>query len=214
MNAESVEANMDVVARLVRAAGSLGIVGGLALAAAYLTHPPSAPPATVASASWIWIHVGFMISLLCGIFLLFALLQKYFERGGGIRGFVGGAMAIVSLVFVFGLDYSEVFIFPTLAVEFPEVVERYGDGTSMPSVAFAFPATGVLFLVGFVLLGWELMRVKAIRSWVGYLTIVGTIIFALGLSGLFPMIVVRIGSVVFGAALIALGLELRRQTQS
>ena len=92
-----------------------------------------------------------MVSLLAGIFLLLALLEQYFRSGGGAVGFLGFAMALISLVFVFGLDYSEVFIFPTLAVEFPEVVERYGDGTMMPSVAFAFPATDVLFLIGFVL---------------------------------------------------------------
>ena len=59
---------------------------------------------------------------------------------GGVAGFAAFAMALLSLVFVFGLDYSEVFIFPNLATEFPAVVARYGDGTMMPSVAFAIPA--------------------------------------------------------------------------
>ncbi|MDX2313760.1 MAG: hypothetical protein QNL90_06800 [Gammaproteobacteria bacterium] len=99
-------------------------------------------------------------------------------------------MATVSLVLVFGLDYSEVFIFPTLAVEFPSVVERYGDGTMMPSVAFAFPLTGVLFLAGFVLFGWQLYRVGAVNKGAAMLTIVGTIVFGIGLSGILPMIVV------------------------
>jgi len=40
------------------------------------------------------------------------------------------------------------------------------------------------------------------------LTIVGTIVFGMGLSGLLPMIVVRIGSVLFGAGLIWLGISL------
>ncbi len=197
--------------RLTQKAGVLGYVGGPALAAAYLTHPPSAPPETVASAMWIWIHVGFMISLICGIFLLMALLALYLRKGGGVSGVVGAALAIISLVFVFGLDYSEVFIFPVLAVEFSEVVVKYGDGTSMPSVAFAFPATGIVFLAGFVVLAWALKTVKAVKGWVAYLTIAGTFIFALGLSGLLPMIVVRTGSVVFGMALIALGRELQNQ---
>lgn len=39
--------------------------------------------------------------------------------------------------------------FPTLAVEFPAVIARYGDGTMMPSVTFASPLTGVLFVGGF-----------------------------------------------------------------
>lgn len=195
---------------LLRWAGVAGVVGGAALAAAYLTHPSSAPPATVSSSAWIWIHVGFMISLIAGIFLLIALLAVFFERGGGLAGFVGFVLALVSLVFVFGLDYSEVFIFPTLAVEFPQVVERYGDGTSMPSVAFAFPATGVIFLIGFVLFAYQLQRVSAVDRSAAFVTVIGTIIFACGLSGLFPMAVVRIGSVVFGAGLVLLGVSLWR----
>lgn len=199
---------VPLIDRLIRFAGLLGIVGGIALAAAYVTHPPNAPPDIVASTVWIWVHVGFMISLLCGVFLLIALIVRYFRFGGGMAGFAGFAMAIVSLIFVFGLDYAEVFIFPTLAVEFPEVVTRYGDGTMMPSVAFAFPLTGVLFLTGFVLFAWELYRTRTVPPTASLLTLFGTVVFGAGLSGVFPMIVVRIGAVLFGAGLAALGMSL------
>jgi len=192
-------------------AGICGIIGGIALSAAYLTHPSSAPPETVASTLWIWVHVGFMASLVGGIFLLMALFGRYSANRGNLVGFIGFALAVVSLVFVFGLDYAEIFIFPTMAVEFPLVVETYGDGTMMPSIAFAFPATGIAFVIGFILFSWELMRTKTISKTAGWLTIFGTVIFGFGLSGLAPMIVVRIGSVVFGAGLIALGLSLIRK---
>ena len=214
MNSASPQQSVATIERLVRWGGPAGIIGGVALAAAYLAHPPEAPPATVASTMWIWIHVGFMVSLLAGIFLLIALLQRYFRAGGGMSGFIGFAMALVSLVFVFGLDYSEVFIFPTMAVEFPEVIEKYGDGTSMPSVAFAFPVTGLLFLAGFVLFSWQLYRTNAVIKGAALLTIVGTIVFAIGLSGLFPMIVVRVGAVVYGAGLAWLGISLWTQSDS
>ena len=194
---------------LLRWAGIIGVIGGVALAAAYLTHPPDAPPETVASALWICIHVSFMVSLIGGIFLLFALLIQYFRSGGGIAGFIGFAMAVISLVFVFGLDYAEVFIFPTLAVEFPGVVKKYGAGTMMPSVAFAFPLTGLLFLAGFILFAWQLYRTNAVAKGASLLTIIGTIVFGVGLSGFVPMIVVRIGSVLFGGGLVSLGMSLR-----
>lgn len=200
----------SLTSTLVRRAGYLGLAGGPFLAAAYLTHPSTAPPATVASGLWIWIHVGFMLSLLCGVFLLFALTARYLADGGRMLGFAFSSISVISLIFVFGLDYSEVFIFPTLAVEFPAVVTKYGDGTSMPSVAFAFPLTGLLFLIGFVGIGWEWMRTKSITPFTGYLTVAGTIVFGAGLSGVFPMIVVRVGSVIFGAALMALGRDLLR----
>ncbi|NNG06025.1 MAG: hypothetical protein HKM95_18235 [Inquilinus sp.] len=211
MSGTSPRPSAPPVAALVRLAGLGGIGGGLALMAAYLAHPPEASPEIVAGAAWIWIHAGFMASLLAGIFLLVALLQRYFAAGGGVAGFVGFAMALVSLVFVFGLDYAEVFIFPTLAVEFPAVVHAYGDGTSMPSIAFAFPAAGALFLAGFVLFGWELYRTGAVSRGAAALTILGTIVFGIGLSGQVPMIVVRAGAVVYGGGLIWLGLDLWRQ---
>ena len=43
-------------------------------------------------------------------------------KGGTVEGVVGCVFSITSLIFIFGLDYSEVFIFPTLAVTFPDVV--------------------------------------------------------------------------------------------
>ncbi len=196
--------------RLTRWAAVAGIVGGLALAAAYLAHPPSAPPETVASQAWLWIHAGFLVSLISGVFLLVALFGVYLRAGGGMSGFAGFALAMISLVLVAGLDYSEIFIFPTLAVEYPEVVERYGDGTSMPSVAFAFPVTGVMFLVGFVLFAWQLLAVSAVGRSAAVVTIVGTVVFAIGLSGLLPIVVVRTGAVIFGAGLCLLGGSLWR----
>jgi hypothetical protein len=198
---------------LIRWAGGAGILGGIALAAAYLAHPPAAPPNVVASTAWIWIHVGFLVSLICGIFLLIALLALYLRKDGRMSGFVGFALALVSLVLVAGLDYSEIFIFPTLAVEYPEVVVRYGDGTSMPSVAFAFPITGALFLIGFVLFGWQLHSTRTVDRTAALTMIVGTFVFAVGLSGLLPMIVVRVGAVIFGAGLVLLGASLWRTSR-
>ncbi len=207
---QSMEASNAVIDSLTKWAGVCGLLGGPALAAAYLAHPPSAPPEVVASAFWIWVHAGFMASLLGGVFLLIGLLGRYFQNGGGYFGFAGFAFAIVSLIFVFGLDYAEVFIFPTLAVTFPEVVVRYGDGTSMPSVAFAFPAAGVMFLIGFVFFSWALLKTNVISRGAAYLTIVGTVVFTLGLSGFFPMIVVKTGATLFGGALVWLGVTLWR----
>ena len=191
-------------------AGVLGFIGGVALAVAYIAHPASAPPATVSSAAWLWIHVGFMVSLLAGLFLLVILVAEFVRAGGAWLGIASFVIALTSLVFVFGLDYSEVFIFPTLAVEYPEVVVKYGDGTSMPSVAFAFPVTGMLFVIGFISFAWQLAKVGVVSQGACWLTIVGTVVFGAGLSGFFPMFVVQLGSVVFGGGLIWLGFNLAR----
>lgn len=196
-------------AKLIRWGGIANAVGGICVAIAYLMHPPKAPPDVVASGLWIVVHVLFMISLLGGIFGAIALMVRYLAKGGRMLGFVGASLIIVALTMVFGLDYAEVFIFPTLAIEFPDVIWKYGAGDLMPSVAFAFPATGMLFMLGYVLLGWELRRLDVIAGNACLLTMAGVIVFGIGLSGMVPMLVVRTGSVLFGAGLIWMGLSLR-----
>lgn len=122
-----------IVEKLIKWGGFALIISGICVAVAYLIHPPAAPPETVASGMWIFIHVTFMVSLLGGVFGMIALMIPYIRGGGGMSGVTGFAMGLISLVFIFGLDYAEVFIFPTMAVEFPPVIEKYGAGESMAS---------------------------------------------------------------------------------
>lgn len=200
----------DQALRKADQAAGLGLlIGGPVLAFTYLFHPDTAPPETVASVSWIVVHVGFMLSLLAGVFGLMALLAGYFRRGGGVSGLVGFVMGVVSLVFVFGLDYAEVFIFPILAMEFPEVIIKYGDGTMMPSIAFVFPLTGILFVAGLLLLSLELWKIKAAPAAACIVTMIGVVVFGVGLSGLTPMFVVRLGASLFGLGLVLLGWAIR-----
>lgn len=189
-----------------------GIVGAICLASAYLTHPTTPAPEIVASRSWAIIHTGFLLSLISGIFLLFALFARLARNGAtSVLGVLGFVMASISLMFVIGLDYAEIFIFPELAVTFPIVVATYGDGTMMPSVAFAFGATGAIFMLGFILFGLALAKARVIsRPWAAVL-IVGTIAFGLGLSGLFPMVVVRVGACLFSLGLVGMALALTSQ---
>ncbi len=203
-----------LTSKLIRLGGVGNIIGGFFVAFAYLLHPPSAPPETVSSNLWIIVHVSFMISLLGGVFALFAFLGSYLQKGGGASGAVGCILAVTSLIFIFGLDYSEVFIFPTLAVTFPEVVVKYGDGTMMPSVAFAFPLSGLLFLVGYLLFSFQLQKFGSISKYSAYTLMAGTVVFGVGLSGVFSMIVVKVGAVLFGLGLVATGYSLFKNQHS
>ena len=196
-----------LINKLIGTGGLANVAGGIFVATAYIVHPPGASPAIVSSALWFAVHVGFMVSLLGGVFALFAFLAAYLRNGGGIVGVVACFMAVLSLIFIFGLDYAEVFIFPTLAVEFPEVVWKYGDGIMMPSVAFAFPLSGVFFLVGYLLFSYELKKSKRISNTSAFMLMLGTLVFGIGLSGFVPMLVVRICSVLFGLGLIWTGLS-------
>ena len=200
--------------QLLRVAGFSGIIGGVAVALAYGLHPPESTPETVASAGWVWIHALFLVSLICGVFLLQGLLARYLDVGGKPIGALWYALAVISLLLILGLDYAEVFIFPVLAVEFPEVVARYGDGVAMPSLAFVFPASGALFLVGWSLFALQLKRVRAVdpRAAIGLL--VSVIAFSAGLSGFLPFVAVKIGAALFGVGLAWTGWSLVGQARS
>jgi len=184
------------------------VVGGVCLAASYLLHPDSAPTETVASGFWQVIHTGFLISLLGGIFGLGGLLAHGLDRGAGKASVFGYAMGVVSLVLIAGLDYAEIFIFPTLAVEFPAVVEKYGAGESMPSVAFAFPLAGLLFFLGFLTFLSQLHATESVGRSSSIISMVGVVVFTVGLSGFVPMIVVKVGASLFGLGLVLLGASL------
>lgn len=201
-----------LIRRLIGAGGLANVVGGVCVAAAYLLHPPEARPEVVASGLWAVVHVTFMVSLVGGVFALFAFLCAYLRNGGTMPGVIGGCMAILSLILIFGLDYAEVFIFPVLASEFPQVVSKYGDGTTMPSIAFAFPASGALFLLGYLLFSNELRRLKCISAHSAIALMTGTVVFGAGLSGFMPMIVVQVGAVLFGLGLAWTGLSLYRNS--
>ena len=194
-----------ILRKLMRWGGYALVISGLCVALAYLFHPPEAPPSMVASTMWILIHTSFMVSLLGGVFGMTAMMIPYLRNDGGMVGVAGYVMGLTSLIFIFGLDYAEVFNFTTKAVEFPPVIEKYGAGESMPSVAFAFPATGLLFLVGFLLFGYEMFKSKTIPASACVTLMTGVVIFAVGLSGFVPMMVVKIGAVVFGIGLGLLG---------
>ncbi len=193
---------------LIRWGGLANIGGGVAVAAAYILHPSTVPPEIVGSGFWILVHAIFLVSLVLGIFGLFALLAAGLAREVGGLAIVGTIAAVVSLILIAGLDYSEVFIFPTLAHEFPAVIEKYGAGDSMPSVAFAFPASGVLFMVGYLMLAHDLRRTATVATASAFTLMAGVLIFTVGLSGFVPMLVTQAGAVIFGAGLVAMGRDL------
>lgn len=200
--------------RLLYLAGVAGLIGGAAVATAYGLHPPESSPETVASLMWAWIHVLFLVSLICGVFLLQGLLARYLDTGGSPIGVLWYVLAVISLLLILGLDYAEIFIFPVLAVEFPEVVARYGDGVAMPSLAFVFPASGALFLVGWSLFAFQLKRVRAVDPRAALGLLVSVVAFAAGLSGFLPFAAVKIGAALFGAGLAWTGWSLMGQARS
>ena len=184
--------------------GAANMVGGFCVAIAYSLHPHHQTPEVIASQYWLNIHILFALSLIFGIFGLIAVYQQHLKHSR-LRGFIGFVLAVISLIGIFGLNFYEAFINPVLANEAADFVERYGAGTTIGYVTFLFPVFGGMFLPGYSLLCFDILHAESISRRTVQLTLAGTVVFGIGLSGLLPMIVVQTGSVLFGCGLIGLG---------
>jgi len=196
--------NDNLVRRSLRWGGYANIVGGVLVAVAYISHPSRETPEVIASQYWLWIHVLFVFSLLFGVFGLIALMGHCLRKSS-VSGFFGYVIAISSLILIFGLNYYETFINPVVAVEAPQFVNTYGAGLTIGMVTALFPATGGLFVIGYILFSVDLLRSKLLGPAAPTLMIVGVLVFGAGLSGFFPMLVVQIGAILFGVATAWLG---------
>jgi len=197
----------DQSERAVRWGGYANVLGGVLVATAYISHPHHETPEIIASQYWFWTHVLFVFSLLFGVFGLIALMGHTI-KSSKLYGFCGYLIAIASLILIFGLNYYETFINPVVATEAPRFVESYGAGLTIGVVAALFPATGALFVAGYVLFSADLLRSNRLGRGAPSLMIVAVLVFGAGLSGFFPMLVVQLGSVLFGTATVWLGYRL------
>ena len=94
-------------------------------------------------------------------------------------------------------------------VEAPGFVQTHGAGETTGMVAVVFPASGALFVAGYLMLCTDIIRAATLPAGAAWLTMAGVIVFGAGLSGFFPMIVVKVGAVMFASGLVWPGLSLR-----
>ncbi|MDX1548843.1 MAG: hypothetical protein R3247_17725, partial [Rhodothermales bacterium] len=169
--------------------------------------PHHLTPDVISSGFWFGVHVLFAVSLLGGIFGTLGIFAHHspHTRWSGLAGMV---LIVAALTLIFGLNYWEAFINPVVAVEAPVFVEAYGAGEGIGWVAAVFPASGALFVGGYLLLCLDVARAKTLPPGSAWLTIAGVVVFGAGLSGFLPMLVVQVGSVLFALGLAWMGLAL------
>lgn len=202
-------ADQDITLSGIRASGLVNAVAGACVGTAYVLHPHHATPEVVTSGFWLGIHLLFAASLLGGIFGTFGIFASHSARTTW-SGLLGMVAVVSALTLIFGLNYWEALINPVVAAEAPEFVNRYGAGEGIGLVSIVFPASGALFVLGYVLLCIDVARAGTLPPRSAWLTILGVIVFGAGLSGFLPMIVVQVGAVLFACGLIWMGLALWR----
>ncbi|SPH24164.1 hypothetical protein DEA8626_03213 [Defluviimonas aquaemixtae] len=194
---------LDFIAR----AGAAGmIVSGAALGYSYVAHPHHMTPDTIASPGWIAIHTLFAVSLILGLMGTTALYAPTAERSGWL-GLAGFATLFVGMMMIFGLDYYEVLIAPFLAVHYPQVIADHGAGDAMGAVAAAFPAAGLLTVIGYALLGWAWLRSAVVPRALGLALIAASLAFGVALSPVGGLMAAKFTATAFGLSLIAVGLN-------
>jgi uncharacterized membrane protein len=199
-----------VTKQAIYLAGLINAFAGVCVGLAYVLHPHHATPEVVASGFWLWVHLLFVVSLLGGIFGAIGIFS-YHSQNARWSGLSGMVLIVTSLTLIFGLNYWETFINPVVAEQAPNFVTTHGAGEAVGLVAIVFPASGALFVIGYILLCMDIIRLKMLSPGSAWLTICGVIIFGAGLSGFFPMMVVKVGAVIFAMGLVWLGLSLWAQ---
>lgn len=197
----------EITRSAVRMSGAINAVAGACVGTAYVLHPHHATPEVVVTNFWLMVHALFAVSLLGGIFGTVGIFAHHsaVTKRSGLAGMV---LIVSALTLIFGLNYWEALINPVVAIEAPSFVEKYGAGETIGMVSAVFPASGALFVVGYILLCRDIARAKSLPPGSAWLTIVGVAVFGAGLSGFLPMIVVQVGSVIFAGGLIWLGVSL------
>lgn len=197
----------------IRAGGLLMIISGLALGYSYFSHPQHMLPDVIASSNWILIHMLFSVSLVLGLLGTTALYAVTALRASRL-GLTGYVMLFIGMMMIFGLDYYEMLIAPYLAANYPAVINDHGAGDAMGMVAIAFPLSGLLTVIGYVLLGAAWTRSRIVPGYLGIFLILSALAFGVGLSPVGDIDMARITAAMFGAALVAVGISAMLQNQN
>jgi hypothetical protein len=102
--------------------------------------------------------------------------------------------------------FFDAYITPAIAANAPALMDANGPLNTPPTV-LAFAVAGVLWGVGYLVLGIVAWRAAILPRWASALLIVGSIVINLPPQpiGFAPLVAIAIGAVIFGVALSAWG---------
>jgi hypothetical protein len=195
--------------KAVKWSSVLFIISGLFLAVPILFHPDMSTPGYALLGSWVPVHILLGISTLTGLAALI-LFYGIMSPKISVVGHVALWFSIIGTALFMGLlFFVESAIMPVLAgnpVYAPLLSET---GPIMDGALGMWALTAaVIISIGFILFGGYLITARII-SWVnGILFIIGTPLIAF--SPPLPYAVMIIGGLLFGIALIWLGVSIIR----
>lgn len=195
----------------IRLNGIACILGGIFLAAFVLVHPwDQLLGAEIArTAQWRLAHTfhfagaGFALLGLPGLYAQQRAALGWFGLTGFILSFLGTAMFL-------GTGMITAFIWPMLAVYAPTCVEVGGPIFASPVSVLAFALTAVILASGYVVFGIATLRAGVLPRFATLALVVGAILGMLPPHpvGALPWWALVLGGVLYGAALVWLGVFL------
>ncbi|MEO9230699.1 MAG: hypothetical protein ABI216_17390 [Devosia sp.] len=196
---------------VIRASGPAAIVAGLSYALVGVFHPPNIL-SSVATPSWLAVHVLAMGTSIFGLLGLTGIYSRQAEKSGWV-GLAGYLLLNLWLAIVLGFTFVEVFILPALATMAPTFVEAWlgifngtSNGINLGTLPTVWTITGPLYILGGLLFGIATFRARILPRWAGVLLAVGT---AMGpLAALLPLDLQPKVAVPVGIALLWLGYAL------
>jgi hypothetical protein len=146
--------------------------------------------------------VAAMALLLLG---LPALIARGAPRYGPIV-WTGFALAFVGTYLLGGVMFFDAYVVPAIAANAPALMDATGPLNSPPTV-LAFAVAGVLWGLGYLVLGIVALRAAILPRWASGLMIIGSIVINLPPQpiGFAPLLAIVVGAVLFGAAVCGWG---------
>jgi hypothetical protein len=199
---------MTLSEQTLRWSGLANLIGGVLLALFFVLHPGGGDPPTaqaVVTSPYALEHtlgVAAMALMLLGMPSLIARSAL----GYGRLGWTGFALAFVGTYLLGGVMFFDAYITPAIAANAPALMDANGPLNTPPTV-LAFAVAGVLWGVGYLVLGIVAWRAAILPRWASALLIVGSIVINLPPQpiGFAPLVAIAIGAVIFGVALSAWG---------
>ncbi len=156
--------------------------------------------------NWVLFNLpGSAASLLLPLVLVGLYLRQVSQVGSA--GFIGFLMSFLGASLFAWLQVEENLLWPILADHAPEFLAQQGPMFQDVAFSTTFLASGLLYIIGFIIFGITMIRANVLPRWAIILLIVGASLF--GIGG-FMILVRTVGVILLTAGLASLGYALSK----
>ena len=157
--------------------------------------------AMVQNPAWIPVNILFLIATLLLIPGIVGLYLRQAEKTGTL-GIMAFYITLLAVIWYVCIQFYETFFWPVIAAESQTLFQAVGFSPTNKLIFFQFILSGVVWLTGFILLGFVTVRANIIKKWAVILFTTGAVLFGIGMA--FPLR--TLGLVLFCIGMIKYGL--------